>query len=224
MPDLGFQIVGVEPAVRGLIPLLHFRVAVTNTPETETIHSVILQAQIQIQSPQRAYNGREKEKLVDLFGPPERWGQTLRNKLWTHAHTTVRQFAGSIEATLPVPCSFDLNVVATKYFFALDPETDVSLLFLFSGTIFYAAPPDDRLQVQQISWNQESVYRLPVARWRELMDHHYPNTAVLSLPRETFDRLYDFKCRHGIATIEGAVERLLAAEASAIPEAMTLQP
>ncbi len=221
MPDLGFQITGVEPAVRGLTPLLHFKLAVTNTPETETIHSIILQAQIQIQSPQRAYNSREKERLVDLFGPPERWGQTLRNKLWTLAHTTVRQFAGKTEAILPVPCTLDLNVAATKYFFALE-EGDVPVLFLFSGTIFYAAPPDDRLQVQQISWNQECVFRMPARVWRELMEHHYPNSVFLSLPRDVFDRLYDYKCRRGLPTLEGAVERLLAADVEA--KEMSLQP
>ena len=223
MPDLGFQITGVEPAAHGLTPLLHFKLAVSNTPETETIHSIILQAQIQIQSPQRSYNPREKGKLLDLFGPPERWGQTLRNKLWAHAHATVRQFAGSTETILPVPCTFDLNVMATKYFYALEAG-DVSLLFLFSGTIFYAAPPDGRLQVQQISWNQECVYRMPARTWQELMEQHYPKSAFLPLPRDVFDRLYDYKCRHGIPTLEGAVERLLAAEGGVPPTSLHAPP
>jgi len=47
MPDLGFQVAGVDPVARGLTPLLHFRLKVTNSPANETIHSVILQAQIQ---------------------------------------------------------------------------------------------------------------------------------------------------------------------------------
>ncbi|HEY5036051.1 MAG TPA: DUF6084 family protein, partial [Chthoniobacterales bacterium] len=60
MPDLDFEILGVEPAVRGLVPLLHFKLQITNEPPNETIQSVILQAQIQIQAPQRSYNEGEK--------------------------------------------------------------------------------------------------------------------------------------------------------------------
>ena len=54
MPDLDYRVIGVEAAARGLTPLLHFRLKITNKPADETIHAVILQAQIQIQSPQRS--------------------------------------------------------------------------------------------------------------------------------------------------------------------------
>ena len=77
---------------------------------------MILQAQIQIQATQRRYGAGEKEKLADVFGAPERWKDTLRTKLWTLVHTTVRPFAGRTTALLTVPCTFDLNVLATKYF------------------------------------------------------------------------------------------------------------
>lgn len=68
MPDLNFRVTGVKPAARGLIPLLHFHVEVNNSPETELIQAVILQAQIQIQSARRPYDDQEREKLSDLFG------------------------------------------------------------------------------------------------------------------------------------------------------------
>lgn len=208
MPDLDFEVTGVDPAARGLTPLLHFKLKITNRPEEETINSVMLQAQIQIQSPQRAYSPNEKETLFELFGPPEQWGQTLRNKLWTHAHTNVGSFRGTTEAVLAVPCSYDLNLAATKYFYGIE-EGEVPLLFLFSGTIFYAGA-DARLQVQQISWNKEAVYRMPVARWQELMERHYPNSAWLYLERDIFDRLYEYKRHAGVATWEQAFEKLLA--------------
>ncbi len=70
MPDLDFKIIGVEAANYGIAPLLHFKLEITNAPETETIQSVLLQAQIQIQSTQRAYQPAEKEKLGELFGTP----------------------------------------------------------------------------------------------------------------------------------------------------------
>ncbi|HSU85482.1 MAG TPA: DUF6084 family protein [Chthoniobacterales bacterium] len=208
MPDLDFEVTGVDPAVRGLTPLLHFKVKVTNQPAEETVHSVMLQAQIQIQSQQRAYAPNEKEKLYELFGPPEQWGQTLRNKLWSHAHATMGTFRGATEAVLAVPCSYDLNLAATKYFYGIE-EGEVPLSFLFSGTIFYAGP-DGRLQVQQISWNKEAAYRMPVARWKAIMEAHYPNTGWLYLEREVFDRLYEYKRHAGVATWEQALEKLLA--------------
>ncbi len=175
MPDLNFRIAGVDQGVRGLTPLLHFQLDVSNSPATESIHTVMLQAQIQIRSPQRIYNAQEKEKLEDLFGTPDRWGQTLRNKLWTHANTCIRTFSGKTEGLLPVPCTYDLNVSATKYFYALEGG-EVPLLFLFSGTVFYASEAG-HLQVQQIPWDNECTYCMPVHVWKALMDHHYPGTA-----------------------------------------------
>ena len=209
MPDLDFKITGIEPSAHGFTPLLNFKVEVTNPPATQTIHSVILQAQIQIQTTQRRYDAGEKEKLTDLFGSPERWKDTLRTKLWALTQTSVRTFTGCTTALLTVPCTFDLNVMATKYFYALE-QGEVPLLFLFSGTIFYEAE-DGRLQVQQISWNKECAFRMPVKAWRELMDHHYPNTAWLALNREVFERLYAYRRRHGIPTWEQTIEQLLPA-------------
>jgi hypothetical protein len=209
MPELNFKVTGVKPDALGLTPLLNFQLEVTNAVEAEVIHSVALQVQIQISALQRSYTAVEKEKLVDLFGTPDRWGQTLSSRLWTIAGTTVRSFSGKTTAILPVQCTFDLNVVAAKYFYAMD-SGDVPLLFLFSGTIFYAGP-EGRLQVQQISWNQESAFRIPVAMWKDLMDAHYPNTAWLYLQRDVFDRLYAYRRAHGIVSWEETIERLLPA-------------
>lgn len=207
MPNLDYRVTGVEAAARGLTPLLHFRLEITNTPADETIHAVILQAQIQIQSPQRSYNPQEKEKLADLFSSPDRWGQTLRNKLWAHSSVSVSQFAGRVETVLPVPCTYDLNVAATKYFNALETG-DVSLLFLFSGTVFYALP-DGRLQAERISWTKESVFRMPISIWHQMMDQHYPNSAWIYLHRDVFERLLAYKRDHGLPTWEATLERLL---------------
>jgi hypothetical protein len=208
MPELDFKVTGIEAAQRGLAPLLHFILEITNAPETDEIQSVMLQTQIQIQAPQRAYSAEEKGKLRELFGVPEDWGQTLRTRLWAHANMIVPQFQGRTEAILAVPCTFDFQVAATKYFYALD-EGEVPLLFLFSGTVFYAAP-DGRLQIQRISWEKECVYRMPVRVWREMMDHHYPDSAFIAMRRDLFDQLYEFKRREGLASWDDVVKELLA--------------
>jgi hypothetical protein len=210
MPDLDFQVTGLEPDARGVTPLLNFVVEVTNSPAEEVIQTVTLQAQIQIQAPRRTYNAQEKEKLSDIFGPPEQWGQTLRTQFWTHAQTVVRPFSGKTTSRLSVPCTFDLNVLAAKYFYALE-DGDAPLLFLFSGTVFYQNA-EGRLQIAQVSWNKECVFRLPVKTWRDIMDHHYPNTAWLTLQRDAFERLYAFRRVRGLMSWDETIDALLAAQ------------
>src|SRR5262249_19407875 len=145
--------------------------------------------QIQIETVKRSYTPAEKEKLRDLFGEPERWGQTLRNKLWLHAQVNVPAFRERVVVQMPVACTYDLNVVGTKYFYALE-SGEVPLLFLFSGTVFYAAAEDGCLQAAQISWNKEARFRLPIQIWQEMIECYFPNSNYLMLHRDVFDRLY----------------------------------
>jgi hypothetical protein len=65
------------------------------------------------------------------------------------------------------------------------------------------------LQVAQIPWDREASYRVPLRVWKEMMDLHYPHTAWLCLRRDVFERLYEFKARHGIPTWEQTLERML---------------
>lgn len=210
MPDLNFQVEGAEAVTYAASPQLSFKLRVTNAGDTnEPIQTVALRCQIQIEATRRRYNEREQERLLDLFGEPERWGQTLRTMLWTHASVVMTPFRGNTLVELPVPCTFDFNIAATKYFAGLE-DGEVPLLLLFSGTVFYEAA-DGALQVSQISWEKEAKYRLPVPVWQEMMDHYYPNSAWLSLRRDVFDRLARYKMRRGMPTWEQALESLLPA-------------
>jgi len=207
MPDPQFTITGVKSLGPALTPQLHFKLRITNEPAAERIHGMLLHVQIQIQSPRRLYSPAEKERLVEIFGPPERWGETLRNKFWTHADISVNGFAGQTETELPVPCTMDVNLLATKYFLALE-TANVPLLFLFSGSVFYAAD-DGRFQVQRISWEKEALFQMPLSVWQDLMAQHFPNTAWLTVRRDVFDRLCAFKRRQGLSTWEETLEKLL---------------
>ena len=102
------------------------------------------------------------------------------------SNVQVPAFDGQRIVDLPVPCSFDFNVAATKYFFGLEGG-EVPLAFLFSGTVFYR-DADGFLQMDLISWSKEANYRLPVRIWQELMDFYYPNTVWLRIDREVFER------------------------------------
>ena len=70
-------------------PLLAFKVRIDNNSRDELIQTVALRAQIQIEVTRRQYHANEQARLRDLFGGPDRWGQTLRTLLWTHAGTAL---------------------------------------------------------------------------------------------------------------------------------------
>jgi hypothetical protein len=210
MPDLSFKVEGAEVAKFSASPQLAFKLRITNADPAETVHSVALRCQIQIEVTRRRYDAEEQEHLRDLFGEPDRWSQTLRNLLWTHVNVNVPPFKGETVVELPVPCTFDFNVGATKYFHGLG-DGEVHLCLMFSGTIFYAAE-GEHLQVSPISWEKDASFKLPVKVWREMMDSYYPNSAWLCLRRDLFERLYEYKVRHGILTWEQALENMLQAE------------
>jgi hypothetical protein len=207
VPDLSFQVEGVEATPFAASPLLTFRLRTTNASPGELVHSVVLRAQIMLEVTRRHYSAEEEARLRDLFGQPQQWGRTLRPLLWTHASTVVSQFTGETATDLPVACTYDFNVAATKYFYGLT-EGEVPLDFLFSGSVFYQ-DAEGALQVAPIPWTKESRFRLPVATWQRLMDHYYPNLATLHLRRDVFERLYRYKVERGIPTWERALEELL---------------
>lgn len=208
MPDLNFEVVDAEVLSFAAVPSLLFKLRIENGGE-EPIRSVALNTQIRIAATQRHYDAAEQEKLLELFGEPHRWGETLRSLLWTHTVLQVQPFSGSTVVDMPVGCTYDLEVVAAKYFNALD-DGEVPLEFLFSGTVFYAGEGVG-LQVSRISWEKEAEFRLPVRLWKEMMDHYFPNSAWIRLRRDAFDGLYDYKVRMGFPTWESAVEALLRA-------------
>lgn len=208
MPDLDFEIEGAEVLEFAAVPSLLFKLRIENLEE-EPIRSVSLNTQIRIAATQRHYETAEQERLLELFGEPHRWRNTLRSLLWTHTTLQISPFTESTVVDMPVPCTYDLEVVAAKYFYAL-ADGEIPLEFLFSGTVFYAGE-GGRLQVDRISWEKEAEFRLPVRVWKEMMERYFPNSAWIRLHKEAFDRLYDYKVRMGLPTWEAAVEALLRA-------------
>lgn len=207
MPDLGFHIEQAETVPFAAAPTINFRLRVVNAPTAQKIFTVALRSQIQIEVTRRKYTPEDQKKLRDLFGGPERWSQTLRNMLWTHASCVIPAFDGSAAVDLHVPCPFDFNVGATKYFYGLG-DGEIPLLFQFSGTIFYENS-DGTLSVAPVPWDKEAKFRLPVKTWQDTMEIYYPNSAWLCLRRDIFDRLYQYKIRNGIPTWEQAMEKVL---------------
>lgn len=210
MPELSFKVERSSVVPFAASPTIAFQLQVANVPADQAIHTIALNCQIQVEVTRRRYTPEEQQQMLDLFGEPDRWSQTLRNLLWTNVSAVLPGFRGSTQADLRVACTFDFNVAATKYFAGL-AAGDVPLNMMFSGTVFYA-DAEGLLQVAPISWDQEAKFRLPVQVWREMMDAYYPNGAWLHVRRDVFDRLYRYKMQRGIPTWEQALESVLPVE------------
>jgi hypothetical protein len=171
-----------------------------------SICGVLLDCQVRIEARRRRYAAAEHARLAELFGEPARWGVTMKDLLWAYASIKVPAFDGMTGVRLPIPCSFDFNLGATRYLDGL-VEGEVPLVFLFSGTVFY----DDAggLKQAQIPWTAEARYRMPVSVWREMSAHFYPDSAWVPLPHALVDRLGRYRREHGMPTLELAIERLL---------------
>ena len=207
MPDLTFRVTGAAPVPYAASPLLALHLDIRNEPAEEEIRSVSLACQIRIETARRSYNESEQQRLRDLFGEPERWGQTLHSMLWAHASAAVPPFCGSTSAELHVPCTFDLVIATARYFHGLE-QGSAHLTLLFSGSVFYE-DIEGALQITQIPWSKEASYSLQASIWKQMMDAYYPNTAWLCLRRDVAERLDRYKTARGLATWEQALESVL---------------
>jgi hypothetical protein len=202
-PALDFAVESAEAVRFAAAPTVAFRLRIaTDKP----VRSLALNAQIRIAPARRRYSARDEQRLVELFGPPGQWGETLRTFRWAQTSVLVPPFDETTSVELAVPCTYDLQVATAKYFYALE-DGDVPLEFLFSGTIFFVA--DGLLRTVQIPWDREATYRMPVSAWKDAMDSHFPGSAWLRLRDDVFDRMVAYKSRHALPTWEATVEHLL---------------
>jgi Family of unknown function (DUF6084) len=206
MPQLAFAVEEGAPLDYAAVPTLRFGLRVESV-RGEPIRSILLDVQVQIAARRRPYDDIAQARLVDLFGTPDRWGTTLRTLPWARTTLVVPPFEGSAAVDLHIVCSYDLEVTASRYLYALE-NGEVPLEFLFSGAIFYTNA-DGQLQTTRIGWDQEAEYALPVQVWKETMDRHFPNSAWLRLGKESFDRLQAYKTEHGFVSWDDAVGALL---------------
>jgi hypothetical protein len=217
MPDLHFEVTGAEPLPYAAQPTITFKLHVSNIPDDEPIANAMLRCQIRIAATQRRYSADAKAKLVEVFGEPERWRETLRAFVWTHTIVVLPAFTSGADVDVPIPCSYDFEAANTKYFDALE-DGEIPLTFLFSGSVFYEEPETGALRVSHISWERDADFRLPVAVWRATMNHYYPNAVWLRARKDVFDRLRAYQAARGLPTLDETLARLLdASEVEARP-------
>ena len=197
-----FSVLDVEPVPHTATPTLRFHLHVED-PLGREIHTIVLSTQINIDPARRAYDPETRERLVELFGAPERWGATTEVFGWAHVDVLVKGFTGATSFALDVPCTYDLEVAAAKYLYSL-PDGEAPLAMHFSGTILYG-----ELQIAMVPWSCTAGWRLPVGTWRRMMAAHYPGGGWVRLESSTLDKLAERKARDGLPSFDATVAGLL---------------
>jgi hypothetical protein len=205
--ELDFSIEGAEALAFAAQPTIVLKLRVV-ARGGEAVRSISLGVQVRIAATQRAYAALEQDRLLDVFGEPARWGQTLKSLLWTMTSVQVPGFRAQTVVDLAIPCTYDFEVVSAKYFDALQ-DGSIPLELLFSGTVFYVG--EVGLQAEQIGWDKEAHFSLPVQVWKDVIRLYFPNTAWLRVHKDTFDRLNHYRMRNALPTWEAALDRLLSA-------------
>ncbi|WP_330255860.1 DUF6084 family protein [Nocardia sp. NBC_00565] len=208
-----FAVLEMKPEPYAVAPTLSARIGIASLGE-DPVHAIALRAQVRIEPYRRAYTDEESAGLVDLFGPRERWQDTQRSFLWMHCTTMIPGFNGGTEVDLPMPCTYDFEVTGSKYLHALRGGT-VPLIFLFSGTVFIKGQTG--FAIQQIPWDREDKFDMPVSVWHDLVAAHFPNSGWVRLSKDTLDALAAYKSGHGMLGFDDAVTHLLASSNEEIP-------
>jgi hypothetical protein len=154
----------------------------------------------------RGYDPETRERLAELFGPPASWTPSTQGLAWARVGAVVPAFTGTTMFALELPCSYDLEVAANKYFYALS-DGSVPLSFHFYGTVFYRR--GGTLQVTPVPWSSTAQFGMPVAAWRAMIAEHYPGGGWIRLSHETLDALNARRAARGLPSFDACVEELL---------------
>ena len=230
MAQLTFGCTGAAAERYAATPTMTFDLTITESTGVR-VHAIALRCQIRIEPQRRRYSADEAARLHDLFGDTSRWADTVKPIQLATIATMVPAFTALTEISLPVPCTYDLEVASARYLAGLDDGT-VPLLLLFSGTVFVAPGngadgsgqgcsagsrgddpphPPTGFSVELVPWSSEASFRLPVSVWRQVVDAHFPGSAWLRCTRETLDALSAYKAKHALPTWDATLAALLAA-------------
>lgn len=215
-PEPQFAVTAVAPLAYAAAPTMVFSGEASVQDERE-IDSISLSAQVMIDPARRGYDPETRARLAELFGPPAKWAPSTQGLQWARVGAVVSRFRGLATFALEVPCTYDLEVAATKYFYALR-DGEVPLTFHFNGTVFYPGA-DGRLQVIPVPWSSSARFTMPVATWRAMIDEHYPGGGWVRLGHDTLEELNARRAQRGLPSFDAAVAELLQLEQEREPDA-----
>jgi Family of unknown function (DUF6084) len=205
-PEPEFAVLGARPVRYAAAPMLALDLQVSE-PDGCPVYMIALTIQLMIEPARRAYDDATRERLVELFGAPERWAVTTRSLVWSRLDVLVPAFTGSTTVPVPIACHYDLELAAAKYLHSL-PDGEAPLALHFNGTIYYPGEHGG-LQMVLVPWSKSADFRMPVSVWRETIEHYYPNTGWLALRSQTLESLQREKLERGLPTLDACVAQLL---------------
>jgi hypothetical protein len=206
-----FTVLGIEAASYAATPELTARLRIDDSTG-QRVHAIALRCQVRIEPQRRSYGHDDEIGLRAIFGDRERWSQTLKPFQWMQCHTTVQGFTGSTEVDLALPCTYDFDVTGSRYLHGVSDGT-VPLTLMFSGTVFTRG--EHGFGVQQVPWDSEARYDLPVQVWRDMIATYFPNSGWIRLDHDVLATLADYRSRHGLVSWEETLMRLLTSDTSA---------
>jgi hypothetical protein len=186
-------------------PTMVFTVSATE-PAGREIQSMSLSVQVMIDPARRGYDEATRERLAELFGPPASWAPSTQGLSWARVAAAVPAFQSETVFALELPCTYDLEVAAAKYFYAL-ADGMAPLSFHFYGTVFYTAE-DGRLQMTPVPWSSSAQFAMPVSAWKAMIAEHYPGGGWIRLQGETLEALNARRAQRGL-TFDNLIGELL---------------
>ncbi len=205
-PEPEFEVLGARTVRHAAAPMLAIDLHVSESSGRQ-VYMMALTVQVMIEPARRRYDDATRERLVELFGAPERWALTTRSLVWAQLDVVVPAFHSSTTVAIPVSCHFDLELAAAKYFQSL-PGDEIPLALHFNGIVYYR-DEHGGLQMVLVPWSRSIDFRMPVSVWQETIEHYYPSTAWIAVRDQTWERLAREKRSRGLATLDACVDALL---------------
>jgi hypothetical protein len=205
IPEPEFWVLDASAVPHAAAPTLSFRMRIRDQSELE-VYTVALTVQIHLEAAQRPHDDETRARLADVFGEPERWGDTARGVMWAKRDVLVPSFTGTTSFDLELPCSTDLEEATTRYLQAV-PDGEAPLSFHFNGQVFYRGA-EDRMQLTMVPWHAEAQFRLPLQTWRAAVGDA---GGLVRVSDETFEVLKRHRLERGLPSLGEAVADLLEA-------------
>ncbi|MEO5711147.1 MAG: DUF6084 family protein [Nocardioidaceae bacterium] len=213
--DWRFRVIDIAPTSYAAAPELTARLRIEELSGLQ-VHAIALRCQVRIEPQRRGYEQRDEAGLAALFGDRERWPDTLKPFQWMQCNTTVQGFSGSTDADLVLPCTYDFDVTGARFLHAVEAGS-LPLTLMFSGTVFTRGT--NGFGVQQVPWDCEARYEMPVQVWRDMLAAYFPRQGWLRLEHDVLADLGDYRTKHGLVSWEETVTRLLAEASSYVDPA-----
>ncbi len=207
IPEPEFVVSGAAHMAFAATPTMLFS-ATASDPSGLEIQSIALTAQVMIDPAQRGYDDATRARLAELFGPPASWAPSTSGLSWARVATAVPGFRGATTFGIEVPCTYDLEVAAAKYFYAVHDGV-IPLSFHFNGSVFYRGA-GGALQVTPVSWSSSARYRMPVQTWQAMIAEHFPGGGWIRVSDETLTALNDRRGARGLPSFDACIDELLA--------------